>query len=91
MSIETQVPEKIAHDELTQISSPIKNIEIVQNTRNKSVSHVELDKALESLNKLAEEVKEVTEHDRLSPLNQIDKKREMKPEIVIGKVSPKEL
>ena len=31
------------------------------------MSHVELSGALKSLNRLAEEVKEVTEHDQLSP------------------------
>ena len=32
------------------------------------MSHVELSSAMKSLNRLAEEVKEVTEHDQLSPL-----------------------
>ena len=52
-----------SNNELTEISSPIRNVEVKTNSKNKSVSHIELTSALESLNKFAEEIKEVPEDD----------------------------
>ena len=61
--LNNHLSDNASNNELTEISSPIRNVEVLANPKNKSVSHIELTSALESLNKFAGEIKEVPEDD----------------------------